>query len=253
MNGVERKKEILRILSQKESVDVDELTRIFGVSKVTVRSDLDSLEAKGLLIRTHGGALSAENQKLIRIFTDTMTEEAEEKERIARTASSLVHDGDTVIIDTGSTTVHITKYLKGKNITAVTSSLLAMNALMNDETVELIMLPGMLRRYSMGAIGPLTKSTLHEIHADILFLGASAISEDGVWSSNLVEADTKRSMIKAADTVCLLADSKKLRMKGLGRISPWSEIDVFVTDSIPDDFRQMLEKTGVKVMLAPEE
>ena len=123
MNGVERKKEILRILSQKESVDVDELTRIFGVSKVTVRSDLDSLEAKGLLIRTHGGALSAENQKLIRIFTDTMTEEAEEKERIARTASSLVHDGDTVIIDTGSTTVHIAKYLRGKNITAVTSSL----------------------------------------------------------------------------------------------------------------------------------
>ena len=252
MNGVERKKEILRILTQKESVDVEELTRIFGVSKVTVRSDLDSLEAKGLLIRTHGGALSAENQKLIRIFTDTMTEEAEEKERIAKAASSLLHDGDTVIIDTGSTTVHIAKYLRGRNITAVTSSLLAMNALMNDDTVELIMLPGMLRRYSMGAIGPLTKNTLHEIHADILFVGASAISSDGVWSSNLVEADTKRSMIKAADAVCLLADSKKLMMKGLGKIAPWKDIDYFVSDSIPDDFRSELEEAGVKVIIAPE-
>ena len=128
----------------------------------------------------------------------------------------------------------------------------AMNALMNDDTVELIMLPGMLRRYSMGAIGPLTKNTLHEIHADILFMGASAISSDGVWSSNLVEADTKRSMIKAADAVCLLADSKKLMMKGLGKIAPWKDIDYFVSDSIPDDFRSKLEEAGVKVIIAPE-
>lgn len=250
MNGAERKKEILKLLSQKESVEVEELTRIFGVSKVTIRSDLDSLEAKGLLIRTHGGALSAESNNLIRIFTDTMEEEAEEKERIAKAASALIRDGETIIIDTGSTTVHVTKYLKNRNITAMTGSLLAINALMNDETVELVILPGTLRRYSMGAIGPLMKSTLEQVHADILFLGASAIAEDGIWSSNLVEADTKRSMIGAADKVCLLADSKKLSLKGLGKVCSWDSIDFFITDSISDDFRKTIEENGVKVIIA---
>lgn len=250
MNGVERKKEILRMLSQQESVEVEELTKVFGVSKVTIRSDLDSLEAKGLLIRTHGGALSAENRKLIRIFTDTMAEEAEEKERIAKAASALISNGETIIIDTGSTTVHIAKYLKNRNITAMTGSLLAMNELMNDESVELVILPGTLRRYSMGAIGPLMKNTLEQVHADVLFLGASAISEDGIWSSNLVEADTKRSMIKAADRICLLADSKKLSLKGLGKVAPWSEIDYFITDSIPEVFKKKVEESGVKVIIA---
>ncbi len=250
MNGVERKKEILRLLSQQESVEVEELTKLFGVSKVTIRSDLDALEAKGLLIRTHGGALSAENQKLIRIFTDTMTEEAEEKERIAAAASAFIHDGHTVIIDSGSTAVHIAKYLHGRSITAVTGSLLAMNALMNDESVELIILPGMLRRYSMGAIGPLTNAALEQIHADILFMGASAVTADGIWSSNLVEADTKRSMIKAADKVCLLADSKKFSLRGLGKVAPWSDIDYFISDSVPAEMRKKLEDAGVKVIIA---
>lgn len=250
MNGAERKKEILRILSQQESVDVEELTKLFGVSKVTVRADLDALEAKGLLIRTHGGALSAENKKFIRIFTDTLGEEAEEKERIAKSASSLISDGATVIIDTGSTTVHIAKYLRNRDITAVTGSLLVINELMNDESVELVVLSGTLRRYSMGAIGPLTKNTLEQIHADMLFLGASALAEDGIWSSNLVEADTKKSMIKAADKICLLADGKKFSMSGLGKVAKWNEIDYFVTDSISDEMKKKLEESGVKVILA---
>ena len=196
MNSAERKREILKILSQKESVGVEELAELFGVSRVTVRSDLDSLGSKGLLVRTHGGALSSENRNLIRMFSDTIAEKAEEKSRIAQAAAAFLHDGDTVIIDNGSTVMHVAEYLKDRNITVITGSLLAINELMKEESVELIILSGILRRYSMGAIGPLTCSTLGEIHADILFLGASAISEDGVWSSNLVEADTKKCMIR---------------------------------------------------------
>ena len=248
MNAVERKREILRLLGQKESVGVDELTGLFGVSRVTVRADLDDLAGRGLLIRTHGGALSPENRSLIRMFTDTMAESADEKEDIAERAASLINDGDTVLIDSGSTTLHIVKYLKDRNITAVTGSLLAMNELMGEESVELVMLPGTLRRYSMGAIGPLTKSTLEQIHADILFLGASAVSESGVWSSNLVEADTKKSMMKASGKVCLLADSKKFSMKGLGRIASWEDIDYFITDSIDEALRSAIEECGTEVM-----
>ena len=249
MNSAERKREILKILSQKESVGVEELAELFGVSRVTVRSDLDSLGSKGLLVRTHGGALSSENRNLIRMFSDTIAEKAEEKSRIAQAAAAFLHDGDTVIIDNGSTVMHVAEYLKDRNITVITGSLLAINELMKEESVELIILSGILRRYSMGAIGPLTCSTLGEIHADILFLGASAISEDGVWSSNLVEADTKKCMIRAADEVCLLADSSKLEMKGLGKIAAWQDIDYLVTDSLPDGFVSFLESQGVKVVI----
>lgn len=249
MNSAERKREILKILSQKESVGVEELAELFGVSRVTVRSDLDSLGSKGLLVRTHGGALSSENRNLIRMFSDTIAEKTEEKSRIAQAAAAFLHDGDTVIIDNGSTVMHVTEYLKDRNITVITGSLLAINELMKEESVELIILSGILRRYSMGAIGPLTCSTLGEIHADILFLGASAISEDGVWSSNLVEADTKKCMIRAADKVCLLADSSKLEMKGLGKIAAWQDIDYLVTDSLPDGFVSFLESQGVKVVI----
>lgn len=249
MNSAERKREILKILSQKESVGVEELAELFGVSRVTVRSDLDSLGSKGLLVRTHGGALSSENRNLIRMFSDTIAEKAEEKSRIAQAAAAFLHDGDTVIIDNGSTVMHVAEYLKDRNITVITGSLLAINELMKEESVELIILSGILRRYSMGAIGPLTCSTLDEIHADILFLGASAISEDGVWSSNLVEADTKKCMIRAADKVCLLADSSKLEMKGLGKIAAWQDIDYLVTDSLPDGFVSFLESQGVKVVI----
>ena len=198
MNSAERKREILKILSQKESVGVEELAELFGVSRVTVRSDLDSLGSKGLLVRTHGGALSSENRNLIRMFSDTIAEKAEEKSRIAQAAAAFLHDGDTVIIDNGSTVMHVAEYLKDRNITVITGSLLAINELMKEESVELIILSGILRRYSMGAIGPLTCSTLGEIHADILFLGETDID---IVNEAIIEVQPKLVIIDSIQTM----------------------------------------------------
>lgn len=251
MNSVERKQAILGLLTQKEKVDVDELASLFGVSKVTVRADLDSLGEKGLLVRTHGGAMAPENQNLIRIFSNTTKENTEEKDRIAREASKLIKDGDSLIIDSGSTTLHLTKYLSGRNLTVATGSLLALNEMMNDETIELIVLGGTLRRYSMGAIGPMMRFCLEQMRVDWLFLGASAVSvETGISSSNLVEAETKKLMIESADKVCLMADSRKFSSRAFGRICSWDRIDYFITDAISDEDRAAIEAFGVKVVEA---
>lgn len=251
MNSLERKQEILRLLRDKDKVEVEELTELFGVSKVTVRTDLDALEAKGLLIRTHGGAMAPEQQSWIRRFTNTITEHTDEKGRIAKAAASLIKDGDALIIDNGSTTVHLSKYLSGKHLTVATGSLLVINEIMNDDSIELMILGGMLRHYSMGVIGPMTRLCLDQFHADWLFLGASAFSmEKGVFCTNIVEAETKQLMIKSSSQVCFLADSSKLDARLFGKICDWNSIDYFITDAISDKNKAYLESLGVKVILA---
>lgn len=250
MNAIERKQEILKILKNKEHVDVEELTKLFSVSKVTIRNDLDELGSRGLLVRTHGGAIASERSSFIRIFTETLTEYTKEKELIAKAASALIQDGDSLIIDNGSTTVHLAKFLANRRLTVATGSMLAIRELMNEESVDLIILGGMLRRYSMGTIGPMTRNCLEQFRASWLFMGASAISiTDGISSSNLVEAETKQLMIRSAEKICLLADSSKFHAKAFGKVCDWSSIDYFITDKLDDKTRTVLESHGVRVII----
>ena len=251
MTSIERKKEIIRLIQANERVEVEELTKLFGVSKVTIRSDLDNLETRGLLVRTHGGAISPEKQNLIRFYNNTMNEFTEEKERIAKAASLLLTPGETLIIDNGSTTAHLAKYLSGKNLTVATGSLWAINELSKDDSVELIVLGGILRRYSMGTIGSLTRACLEQFHADWLFMGASSISmENGIWSSNLIESDSKQLMIRSASKVCLIADKSKMEKQAFGKICDWSDIDYFVTDYLDQKDKEKLDSLGVQVIIA---
>ncbi len=248
-NSFERKQEILDLLNSKESVSVEELASLFSVTKVTIRTDLDELASKGLIVRTHGGASAPENKAIARIFTTTIKENAEEKKWIAAEAAKLISPGDSIIIDNGSTTVHLTKHLKGKEVTVATGSLLAINELMNEEPVELIVLGGMLRRFSMGTIGPMTRTCLEQFHANWLFLGATAVSaKDGITCSNLVEAETKKLMIETADKVCLMVDSSKFSQKAFGRICSWKDIDILITDRISDEDYAAISSHGAKII-----
>ncbi|MCI6675023.1 MAG: DeoR/GlpR family DNA-binding transcription regulator [Spirochaetaceae bacterium] len=250
MNGAERKQAILQLLQEKESIHVDELTERFGVSKVTIRGDLDILQQKGLLVRTHGGAMLPEKRDFIRIISHTMHESTKEKDEIARLAASLVSSGQAIIIDSGSTTMHMAKYLVDKQVTVATNSLLVMQQLMNEETVDLVLIGGSLRRFSMSAIGSIARSCLTQIHADWLFLGGSGYSvEKGITCSNLVEADTKQAMIQNAERVCFVADSSKMGKVSFASVTDWSHIDVLVTDRIDTETRIILEGYGVKVMV----
>ncbi len=250
MNGAERKQAILQLLQEKESIHVDELTERFGVSKVTIRGDLDNLQQKGLLVRTHGGAMLPEKRDFIRIISNTMHESTKEKDEIAKLAASLVSSGQAIIIDSGSTTMHMAKYLVDKQITVATNSLLVMQQLMNEDNVDLVLIGGSLRRFSMSAIGSIARSCLTQIHADWLFLGGSGYSvEKGISCSNLVEADTKQAMIQDAEHVCFVADSSKMGKVSFANVTDWSHIDVLVTDRIDTETRISLEGYGVKVLV----
>jgi Transcriptional regulators of sugar metabolism len=251
MNSSERQNIILKHLQEKESVRVDELTKEFGVSKVTIRTDLDSLEQKGLLVRTHGGAMASEKQSFVRLITNTINESPNEKDLICREAARLIESGDTIILDNGSTTVHLATYIRNKNLTVATGSLLAMERLADDASVELIMLGGILRRYSMGAIGPMVKNCLQQFHSRWLFMGASGMSvEGGITCTNLIEAETKQAMLKSADLVCLLADSSKMGKVSFAKVCQWDEIDYLITDKIDEKSKKAIEEMGVEVIIA---
>ena len=246
LNSIERKQEIMKLLSTRESLDVEELATLFGVSKVTVRTDLDAMAERGLLVRTHGGAMSPEKQNLIRLISKTSSEYQDEKEKIAKAASQLIANGDAIILDNGSTTLHLAKYLSQKNLTVATGSIPAIQELMNDNTIDLIIIGGTVRRYSLGAIGPLAKACLGLLKTNWLFMGASALSiEEGVLCTNLIEAETKQ-----IDKVCLMADSKKMGASSFGKVCGWDQVDYFITDSIEDEARKTIEEQGVTIIVA---
>ena len=245
----ERKDEIIRILSNADYVTVDEFSRQLGVSKVTIRSDLSELEQRGLLFRTHGGAMIPEHGN-VRVISNTLKEFAAEKKRIAKAASSLIENGSTVIIDSGSTTVNMVNYLSGKEITMVTNSLLAVDVAKQDPSIEVIMLGGSLRRSSMGFIGPMSNLAVSQIHADVMFLGSSGYTNDCIYCTNLVEGEIKKEMMKVSDKVVFLADSSKYGKKAFSSHSIWDDIDVFVTDSIEPSLRDRLNNRGVEIIIA---
>ncbi len=250
MNIVERRSEILSIISDKEFVTVEELAEKLEVTKVTIRSDLAALEERGDIVRTHGGATVPERRSMGRLILNTMNEFKDEKMRIARKASGLLVPDSKVFIDSGSTAVHMVRYLSGKRITMITGSLIAATEAVSDESIEVMMFGGMLRRFSMGTIGGFAGANIGQIHADIYFMGATSYTADGVYSSNLIEAETKKSMIRSSDYVCLLADSSKAGKKSFAYASSWKDIDCFVTDAISDELRSELEGYGVKVLIA---
>lgn len=250
MNITTRHERIIEILTDKQYATVDEMAAILDVSKVTIRSDLTNLEQKGLLFRTHGGAMIPENKAILRSVSRTLSEYETEKKQIAREASKFVKDGDTVIVDSGSTTVHLVEYLRHKHITLITNSLLVAQAVEDDDSIELILTGGSLRRNTKGFIGPIATNALSIIHADILFMGASGFTNETINCSNMIEAEAKRAMMKASDCVCFLSDSSKYGKKSFASIANWSDIDIFVTDSIAPGLKDELEHNGVNIVVA---
>ena len=252
MNINGRRQEIINILQKRNYATVDEFSKTLGVSAVTIRTDLAALESDGFLIRTHGGAMKNEKKGEIRLISKTMSEYESEKKAIAKRASSLLSNGSTIILDSGSTVIHLLDYIVDKDITVVTNNVLAIERLKNEESVRLVTLGGDLRRASMGTVGPIACNSIKSINVDVYFMGAAAYTKDIISSSDMLEADLKKNMQRSADKIVFLADSSKFGKKALSTICSWNSIDTFVTDTIDAGFRRELEEMGVEVLSADD-
>lgn len=230
----ERRRRILDLLRHQERLTVDELVRKFGVSAVTVRSDLDSLAATGEIVRSHGGAVKRRDAYPDVPINVKETLHHAEKVRIGHAAAQLIRDEEIVILDSGTTTVEIArqiKFLKLSSLTVVTNALNIALEVANLPHVRVLMIGGLLRHTSYSTVGPHAEQTLRGLNADRLFLGVDALDPDtGVSTPDVLEAQVNSLMIKVSAEVTAVADSSKFMRRSLSVIAGMSDIHRVITD-----------------------
>lgn len=252
-----RQQEILERLEQQGRVEVGVLAQTFGVSEVTVRKDLQELESLSFLKRVHGGAVLAHRSKYNLSIGDKIGKQSAGKLAIAKSALGCIHDGDTLILDAGSTTLALARLLPGRfqGLTIITNSLPIIAELSRFDSFELISLGGMVRLHSLAMIGPLTVASLKRLHADRAFLGATgATMERGLCTPNIIEAETKAAMIAAATERIALVDHTKIGQASLAPFACWDKIHRFITDHpLQSGLAEELKALGLTVQIASEE
>jgi DeoR/GlpR family transcriptional regulator of sugar metabolism len=244
----QRRQEILRAV-RGGTAHVSELAESFGVSEMTVRRDLGTLARDGKLERVHGGAVDAGGEPG---FSQIEVERVDIKDRLGAAAANMVSDGQTVMVDIGTSTLQFARHLHGKKITVVTTNLAVVEELLPDPDIELVLPGGIVRRNYRSLVGVLAEDSLRQIKSDILFLGTSGVDVDmGVWDTTMVEVPIKRLMIAGAEEVVLLADTAKFSMTGMVRVCGPESIDHIVTDApLPAACRSAVDAAGIEVVVA---
>jgi DeoR family transcriptional regulator, aga operon transcriptional repressor len=248
----ERRREILGLLHREGRVLVKDLARQFRTSQITIRKDLELLDGQGTIQRTHGGALPVQAGALL----DPTLREKEKLHRkqktlIALAAARLVEEGQSVLLDSGTTTTAIARALRDKGKLTVITNAINIAAELAGTHIEVILTGGMLRTNSFSLVGPLAERTLHQLSADILFLGVDGFdTKAGLFTPNLLESEVNRAMVDIARRTIAVCDSSKFGRRSLCNIMPVKNVDEVITDKqIPKSDLRALKDAGVKVTL----
>lgn len=249
----ERRRRIREMVSERERVTVAELAAMFRISLVTVRNDLNALAEIGAVVRTRGGAIPQRANEDLPIGVKQTLHRAE-KIRIAEAAVKLIGEGQTIVLDSGSTTGEIAKQIRGlklQSINVITNALNIAVLLAGAPHVTLIMLGGVLRPSSYSLGGPQAELALQGLHADILFLGFDGLDPDiGVMTPHLLEARLNSRMLEIARRVVAVGDSSKIGRRSLSMIATIEQIDQIITDTgVPDEVVEVLRQRGAQVVL----
>ncbi len=253
MLSQERHQAILQLIEKQGAVKVADLCHRFGVSDMTIRRDLAELERAGLIRRVYGGAVSARGRSYEPPFLTRSGEYQAEKQRIGQAAAALIHDGDSLALDVGTTTLEVARHLKGKhNLTIVTNSLHIANVLADHPGMRLILTGGILRPNELSLIGHLAERAFQDFFVDKLFLGIGGVSfEAGLTEFNLEDALVKRAMLNMAKERILVADARKFGQVAFASVAPLSAIHKIITDTSLDvTIVKRLQEMNIEVILA---
>lgn len=251
----QRRRRILDLIEQRGQITVRDLVEKFSISAVTARADLDALASEGIAVRSHGGAVrrvEASQDYPLRLKT---TLHHGEKTRIGKAAAELIQNGETVILDSGTTTAEIARHLKMRrlqSVTVITHALNIASELVDASTLSVIMIGGLLRPVSGSFVGPQAETMLKEFHADRLFLAVDGFDlELGPSTPDLLEAQLNTVMMRVSKEVNVVADFSKLGRRSLSRIGPLSGVHRLITDSrAPAEFIEALHKSKIDVITA---
>jgi DeoR/GlpR family transcriptional regulator of sugar metabolism len=245
----QRRDGILELIEMKGFASLQELADALEVSDSTVRRDLEHLEKMGQIRRTRGGAAYVGDS--LSEFEDRRTRALPEKQKIARATAELIGDGETILLDGGTTTLEVARQLTGKSLQVVTNSLPILNLLVGAPSIELIYLGGYLYPKTGVALGELTIGALGKVHARRLVMSVGGVTEAGLFNSNSLLVETERQMLEVVDEVIVVADSSKLGHSELTHLCPLKSVQRFVVDDgISPEWQDVIRRHGIELIIA---
>lgn len=242
---------MLDLIRTRGFAGLDELVRELGVSESTVRRDLDALEDQGAAKRTHGGVIYAGGMPRLAEFDERQPSHWAAKRAIASRAADIIADGETVLLDGGTTTYEVARLLVGRSLQVVTNSLPVANLFASEARTDLVLLGGYVSPRTGVCLGPYANELLGRLHVTTTVLSAAGIAAEGLFNSHLLLAETEQAMLRAASRVIVVADSSKFGKKSLTLVSALDAIDVVVSDDgLSDAWRQAVAGAGAELLLA---
>lgn len=247
---------IAEYVHKRARASVQELCELLKVSESTIRRDLNELEKRKMLKRTHGGAIYLQAVSFEPTYSEKEDKYKDEKKSISRKAAELIEDGDSLIIDAGTTTLYLAPELaKFKNLTVVTNSINLIQKLSNMQNINVMDTGGMLRDNTMALVGPVTELSLEQIRVDKAFIATNGLNiEIGLTTPNSLEASVKRKMISVAEQTFILADHSKIGCVSFAKFGTISDIDGCITgDEITEEQKSEFERNNIKLYLASKD
>ena len=252
MLATERRDSLLQIIRSKGFASLPDLAEALQVSESTIRRDLAHLEEHGGARRTHGGAFYAGPSPHLPHFQNRQEAQWGQKKAIAKTAAGMISDGDTLLLDGGSTTYELARLLAGRPLQVVTNSMPVANLLSAATDVELILIGGYVHSGSGAIHGPYADEMLKTLRVRKTVLSAAGVDEDGLYNNNHMLASTQSAMADSGEQVILLADSTKFGRRSLARICDLDRIDcVVVDDQLDSTWQSRVKQWDVDLRLAP--
>lgn len=249
----QRREKILELIREDGHAKVLELSRIFKVTEVTIRQDLERLEKEGLIKREHGGAILKNMDAGVRNITLQNQKNMPEKMAIARKAVTFIQNGDTIILDSGSTTTEIAKLLTGfQNLTVITNALNIALILGAYPNINLVVTGGEFKAPTLSLTGQKAADFFQNLNVDKLFLATAGITlKSGLTYPSISDICVKRAMIESANDVYLVADSTKIGINSFASLGALSLINLLITDSkISEENKQMLQSNDIAYTIA---
>jgi DeoR/GlpR family transcriptional regulator of sugar metabolism len=247
----ERHQKIVELVNERSSIRVTELSEIFSVTEETIRRDLEKLEKENKLQRSHGGAVSVQEEESEIHFSERVITNVKEKKAIAYEAAKRIVEGDRIILDASTTAWYMAKVLPNMPLTVITNSTKVVMELSKKEKIDVISTGGRLLPKSLSYVGPLAERSLDMYHVNKTFLSCKGLHlEEGLSDSNEGQALLKKKMIERSDEVILMADSSKFGKRAFSLIVPPGEVDEIITDKEIDEVsKQVLGERNVKVTI----
>lgn len=252
MLAEERRQKIIEKINIDGTVHVSDLSKELDVTEETIRRDLDILDQRNLLARTHGGAVAVENNSKAELSFNVREDRLKKyKLEIAKKALKLIEEGETIFLDASTTAMYLARQLSSiNNLTVITNSIKIMLELIDEDNITVISTGGTLRSNSFSFVGPLANETVKKYFADKIFASCKGVStQHGATDSNELEIEVKENMIKQAKEVIIIADHCKLNGVGLAKFAEFDQISKIITDNDADiKTIDEFETAGVRIV-----